>query len=531
MDLAPDLHAFSKQEHYSFVRFSFIESLDDMLETHVVYKLIYRWLLEKCAYNRWNLLDYCNIYNTTFYYFFYFCLYKHPEIEWTDIKKDLDPLILEDLKGDIEKHKVVKIIIAALLFFFGKKFKYFSLNYLKSMNQYSKEWGSLVKMIQTANEANKLPALKITLHLDLANTKRLLKIFGARGCYLIYKHLDNSVKDDKIEKHFDDVIKAIFKDCKNDDEKDYYFHKLGYAVLITDEGYIYDPTFISGCEMDVFIATFENEDKRKEEQRIASTAFNEEKAKILLTGIIEPDKVVVHNYGYQDFYGVVSRKNENDLLHWYEDNGVQLENNLKIIGYTWCYIFECTSPSDGKEYHPNIYLFIGRDISRITVSEFMKDAIDSAPQGTTYTFCEESIKTIDLTQYYTSSEKLLSECETLRVIDTSTSDINNYSFTSKHIRHLDDEKKESVTETKAKTKGRPTTSLKDCMLVEDKDALYNEMKTELSKLPDGPTKANYINELRKSGKLSKFPSFRALVNAGMIDLSESAWNNAMSRYR
>lgn len=81
-----------------------------------------------------------------------------------------------------------------------------------------------------------------------------------------------------------------------------------------------------------------------------------------------------------------------------------------------------------------------------------------------------------------------------------------------------------------KRPGRKVCSLKDCLLVKD-DKFIEEMRMMLNSLPDGPTKAEYINKLKKNGELLKFPSFMALKNEKMIDLSESAWNNAMSQYR
>ena len=173
------------------------------------------------------------------------------------------------------------------------------------------------------------------------------------------------------------------------------------------------------------------------------TTFNEGSARLLLTKIWDPDKIKVLGFGYKDFYLIQSKKNENDLLHWFEDNGTQLESNLEKIGYNWCYVFEIAMPVGNSQYHPNIYMAIGKDISQFTVEEFFKDEMKSAPDGISYEFCEDSISTMNLTRFYTATESLLKD-KIVSVKDTSNQDINNYKIERHIVRHLKDETPSAV---------------------------------------------------------------------------------------
>ena len=84
---------------------------------------------------------------------------------------------------------------------------------------------------------------------------------------------------------------------------------------------------------------------------------------------------------------------------------------------------------------------------------------------------------------------------------------------------------------KRSSAGRPTDVLEKCIKSDDKQSVIKEMKRELDKLPDGPTKAKYINSLVENGTLSKFPSHSALQTAGLITLTKTPWNNATQPYR
>lgn len=79
--------------------------------------------------------------------------------------------------------------------------------------------------------------------------------------------------------------------------------------------------------------------------------------------------------------------------------------------------------------------------------------------------------------------------------------------------------------------GNQKHAVEKCIKLEDKQRVIEEMKKELDKLPDGPSKALYIDSLVQNGTLSKFPSHQAFVDAGLITLTKTPWDNATRPFR
>ena len=166
--------------------------------------------------------------------------------------------------------------------------------------------------------------------------------------------------------------------------------------------------------------------------------MDEQEAKELLKTIYGPDMVNIHDYGYQDFYMLMSKENTNDLLGWFNANYKQLETNLEKKEYTWCYVIEYDTK---RKVSPCIYMFFGKDISQITVREFMHESLENASKELEYTFCEDSFKTIDQTPYLSYFERMVlaASGDVFNVYSLSSKNIDDYKVTKKHIRHITDE--------------------------------------------------------------------------------------------
>lgn len=105
-------------------------------------------------------------------------------------------------------------------------------------------------------------------------------------------------------------------------------------------------------------------------------------------------------------------------------------------------------------------------------------------------------------------------------------------------RHLAMTPSEALAETEQNTAfgctasvGHPTHAIEECIMLEDKQSVIEQMKQELDKRSGGPEKAFYIDSLVQDGTLSKFPSHSAFEDAGLITLSKTAWNSATKPYR
>lgn len=268
MDIANDIHLYKKDVKFENVRFKFISSIDELLDYHPFYVCIYRWLNKMFASSYWNLLDYTKVINTGVWYYFYVTSFKHPEVEWPDIENDFLPMIREDVDNEDDKFWAVVAISCALLYVFTPTKEFFREKYIMVLAPNLELFKELIYIIVESFKICILPQPQILLHLDDVNTKRLLKIHGSHGCYILHTHLDEKTDRKVLEEHMNEVISSLFSDYEEDGyHTNYYFRKLGYAVLETNNGFIYDPSFYEGCLMDKYIVSFEDSEEERSRKR------------------------------------------------------------------------------------------------------------------------------------------------------------------------------------------------------------------------------------------------------------------------
>lgn len=127
----------------------------------------------------------------------------------------------------------------------------------------------------------------------------------------------------------------------------------------------------------------------------------------MIEGLVNPSRIkVCVNRGY-DF--LMSAKNGNDMMSWFQANGNTLENNLRKIGLNWVYIIE-TCPNST----PFIYMLISPKMSKSIADKLTDRAKRTLQEDREMYVFEGSMRYIEIDRYdYTKAtleELLLASC-------------------------------------------------------------------------------------------------------------------------
>ena len=85
----------------------------------------------------------------------------------------------------------------------------------------------------------------------------------------------------------------------------------------------------------------------------------------MIKGLVNPSRIKV--CVNLDYDCLMSAKNSNDTMAWFQENGTKLESNLREMGLKWAYIIE-TCPND----KPFIYMLISQQMSQF-IAEILTD--------------------------------------------------------------------------------------------------------------------------------------------------------------
>ncbi len=113
----------------------------------------------------------------------------------------------------------------------------------------------------------------------------------------------------------------------------------------------------------------------------------------LMLKVQNPERVCV-NFIADKYCYIESAEKTNDTLGWFTINGNIIEKELEKEGYSWIYVFE-TAPKQS----PMIYMFLGKELSKETLKESLKDIEETLPEGRKICYEDNSFSTIDVDQY------------------------------------------------------------------------------------------------------------------------------------
>lgn len=120
--------------------------------------------------------------------------------------------------------------------------------------------------------------------------------------------------------------------------------------------------------------------------------MNQEIANAIFGGIVNPARV---NLGVcSDYTSVMSAKNTNDTVTWFETNAGRLEDNLTQRGYRWCYVIE-TIP----QQEPCIYMLIAEDMTLEKAKAYTEEVTATVPEGREFHYADQPFAAIGISQY------------------------------------------------------------------------------------------------------------------------------------
>ena len=113
----------------------------------------------------------------------------------------------------------------------------------------------------------------------------------------------------------------------------------------------------------------------------------------LFTRVQTPDRIAIRFVNDQYAY-IESVDKEKDLVDWFCVNSNILEESLNEHNLSWCYLIETV-----HNERPDVYMLIGRDMTKEFVAEELKDSFNNLPENKQIYIKETPFSSIEIDDY------------------------------------------------------------------------------------------------------------------------------------